>query len=32
MVLQSEFINKKYGTFVEEQSSIKMVDGSNLKF
>ncbi len=28
MVLYSEFINKNYGT---EQSSIKKVDGSNLK-
>jgi hypothetical protein len=32
MVLYSEFINKKYGTVVEELSSIKKVDGSILKF
>jgi hypothetical protein len=31
MVLYSEFNNKKYGTVVVEQSSIKKVDGSNLK-
>jgi hypothetical protein len=31
MVLYSEFINKK-GTVIKEQSSIKKVDGSILKF
>jgi hypothetical protein len=32
MVLYSEFVNKKYGTVIEEQSFIKKVDGSNLNF